>query len=827
MKIDGGQDMKKSVIFLFPAILSVLATGCGELEPEIPMLPAEEPEVLVHKSFLAETAETRTTLDGVDVLFAEGESISIYDGTANREFKADEAGRSVSFSGEVSSTATEFYALSPYSASAGFLRDGESMTVSTVLASEQAAVPGTFAASANISAAKSTSEDVFSLQNVLSVAKFTLASANLGGHEIVSVELTSDHPLAGDVVVTYGDAVTAAAGVQAVNTVKLAKGDGSALSDGVYYMTLLPNEGGRITLTFTASDGFTATRTATLKSAFEAGTIKNLGTVKGLDWEAPKYYFVPVSTVTEGTYMIVSDNNGALLAAKPVVPASGNTYGYPQALNVTDKLDNNGFLVVDDLDAAFEFTATGSGYTIRQSDGKYWYQSGNYTSISIDDAVSGNSYYDIIPQADGTFKILSKTVNRYLQYSTSYKTFGSYNTVSGIAPALYRLVNPDEVEASVMLTTLDATGVTGTSAVLNAVYTGLFPLNAVEVGFQYGTSATALDLTVYDGSTFTTSSGSITAEVSSLSEHTTYYYRVTMQVYDPASGTYKEFIGETLSFTTGGNEPVSDWKGWLELPANTLVADNYLYDEQWVGDARNYTISYDKSMFTSMWVAYPLYSATMGSSPRPTNWSYNGHIPEEYQINILKKSYGISWTASYGNELYARGHQIPNADRNVDSDWQDQTFLATNCTPQIQNRFNGSIWGSLEDAVRTAANGTDTVYVVTGPVFRKVGGSEEIEWIQPQNDTKECPVPNYYWKALLKVKRSGRTVTSASAIGFWFEHRAYEPKDSYANYIVSIDQIEAWTGLDLFTNLPGDDTSGLEKDVESVAGLTWNAFLQF
>lgn len=815
----------KKFAFLCLSLALALAAGCSQMEQDLPAIPAEEEEILVSKSFQAGVAETRTSLDGVKVLFAKDESISIWDGSGNREYKADEAGANVSFSGEVSASATEFFALSPYSASTMFSRSGSTVTAQTTLSSSQEAVPGTFADGLNISAAKSNDEDAFSLENVLSVAKFTLSSANLSGHQIASVELTGSYPLAGDVLVTYGETATAAAGTHTVNTVTLAHADGAALIDGTYYLTLLPNAGGQITLKFTATDGYTATKTATLKSAFEAGSIKNLGTVKGLNWEAPKYYFMPVSEVSEGTYLIVAENEGSLLAAKAVMPSLGNSYGYLKTTDVTEAVDHNGFIMVDNLEDAFVYAKGGeTTYTIQQLyDNKYWFQSGNYTSISIADDVSDNSYYTVTRNEDGTFKLLNNTTKRYLQYSTSHGTFGSYTNQSGIVPTLYRLVSdPEAVMSQVTLTTQEATGVTSSSAVLNADYAGMFPVNAVNVGFYYGTSPSELNQTVYDNDSFTASNGSLTVEIASLSEETTYYYRATMQVWDPASKTYKEYLGEIKSFTTLSLIPASKWKGWLELPANTLTADNYIYDEQKVGTARNYTMSYDISTYAAMWVAYPLYSSTMGSTSRPSNWSYNGHFSIDYQVNITKNSYGVEWTESYGNELYARGHQIPNADRNVNSSWQNQTFLVTNSTPQIQNRFNGSIWANLEEAVRTIASATDTVYVVTGPVFRKIGGHETIKTISPQLDpNKNVPVPNYYWKALLKVKWSGKTVTSASAIGFWYEHKSYVNNEKYddSKFVVSVNDIEDWTGLDLFANLPGDKDSGIEKTVQENTNL--------
>jgi len=830
--------MKKITLFLVPTAMAFMAAGCSvvELEPVQNEEPVQE-EILIHKSFLAGTAETRTTLDGKKVLFSKGEAISIFDGSGNRMFTADEAGSNVSFSGEVSSTATEFYAMSPYSESTVFTKSGSTVSAKTTLPSVQEATPSSFEDGVNISAAKASSSDSFSLENVLSIAKFTLSSANLGGHQIASVEITSTYPLAGDVVVTYGETSSTAAGTNTVKKVALSHADGTVLADGTYYIALLPNAGGEISLKFTDSEGATAIKTATLKSAFEAGSIKNLGTVKGLTWENPKYYFMPVSEVSEGTYLIVSNNSGALLATKGVVPNAGNTYGYPKAEDVTSKLDNHGFIVLDDLTDAFEFANSNNGYTICQlSDEKFWYQYSNqYTSISISDDITNNSYYSITPNPDGTFKIQSKTVSKYLQYSTSYKTFGSYDTATGIVPTLYKLVEDiSTIESVVTLTTQDAVGISSSSAVLTASYSDLFPVNPQNVGFYYGTSMTNLDQEVYVNTALSTSSGSFTASISSLAESTTYYYRATMMVWDPASNEYKEFLGEIKSFTTTEAATSTGWKGWLELPANTLTSDNIIYDEQWVESERNYTMSYDILNYAAMWVAYPLYSGTMGSTSRPGKWSWNGHFASDYQIDIRTNSYGVKWTESYGEELYARGHQIPNADRNINSSWQNQTFLVTNSTPQIQNRFNGTIWQKLEEAVRGAVQVNDTLYVVTGPVFRKQGGSESIKYINPQNDPdKSIPIANYYWKVILKVKRTDQVVTGAMAIGFWFEHKSYVNGETFDQgegdgktpFMCSVDTIEQWTGLDLFTNLPGDNDSGIEKEAESNA--SWKAFLNY
>ena len=227
------------------------------------------------------------------------------------------------------------------------------------------------------------------------------------------------------------------------------------------------------------------------------------------------------------------------------------------------------------------------------------------------------------------------------------------------------------------------------------------------------------------------------------------------------------------------------------------------------GSARNYSYLFDKSMYTTMWTAYPLYSSTIGGSAS-ASWKPNPNLQESQQINI--------WSGSYGVEDYSRGHLVPDASRDGNSEMLKQAYYATNQVPQIQNSFNGGIWSNLEGAVRTVAK-SDTVYVVTGVAFKKVGGSESVKYIQPKNDTKQCPVPNYFYKVVMKVKRSGSTITSASTVGFWLEHKTYS--DSYTNYAVSVDQIEQWTGMDFFVNLPDN----VEATAETNSN--WSTFQGF
>lgn len=353
-----------------------------------------------------------------------------------------------------------------------------------------------------------------------------------------------------------------------------------------------------------------------------------------------------------------------------------------------------------------------------------------------------------------------------------------------------------------------ASEITSSGALIAASYSGA-NAQPYEARIEYGTSASSLTNTAYynDG-VLSAPSGNYSVTLSSLAPNTTYYYKAVIQV-----GT-KDFEGSVKSFKTA-EQPSYTASGWLELPAITGNEDYVGTFKS--GSKRNYTYNYDYDTYTSLWVAYPLYSSTM-SGGRSGNWARNPEISTDKQINVWSGSYGVNLgsttTEGYtttGKNYYARGHQIPDGDRNNESTMQDQTYYATNSTPQIQNKFNGGIWNKLESAVRTIASKTDTVYVVTGAAFRKVGGSETIVKITPAHDSKQVPVPNYYWKVLLKVKRTaGGNITSASAVGVWIDHREHD--DAYTDYVVSVDKIEEYTGFDFFATLPSALQTAAEQN---------------
>ena len=244
----------------------------------------------------------------------------------------------------------------------------------------------------------------------------------------------------------------------------------------------------------------------------------------------------------------------------------------------------------------------------------------------------------------------------------------------------------------------------------------------------------------------------------------------------------------------------------------TEVGTNQVVKTVSADGVRNYTHMYDADKMVSLWTAYPLNSSYMGSLSRPSSWSFHPDIDQTKQANLTSHS--------YSGDVYSRGHMIPNGSRNGIKELQKQTFYVTNSVPQRQNKFNGTIWNALENAIQGIA-ASEEVYVVTGVAFNKVGESKSIEYISPADDSSQkCAIPNYFYKVVLKVNKSGNTINSASTIGFWLVHQDYSGQD-YTAYAVSVDQIEKWTGMDFFVNLP----DGVESTAET--NTSWTSFQNF
>lgn len=272
----------------------------------------------------------------------------------------------------------------------------------------------------------------------------------------------------------------------------------------------------------------------------------------------------------------------------------------------------------------------------------------------------------------------------------------------------------------------------------------------------------------------------------------------------------------SLSFTQHSyDNSIAFSREWAELPVCKNEKD-YIFNTHYgtlglKNDARNYSYCFDPSVRASLWVAYPLHSSHMTGDGNRNNsdFGYDPTVSSSVQAN-LNRSY---------NGWYDRGHQLPAADRKCSQQMMDQTFYATNMTPQ-QSQFNQNKWGVLEGRVRGMVC-SDTLYVVTGAYFKGQHDSS-IDSATTDHSGNTCPTATFYYKALLRTKK-GNTgkrideITEANqlrAIAIWMRHEnSGNDTTISAEECISIEELEEITGFSFFPMI--DDA--IEAEVKRTA----------
>lgn len=296
----------------------------------------------------------------------------------------------------------------------------------------------------------------------------------------------------------------------------------------------------------------------------------------------------------------------------------------------------------------------------------------------------------------------------------------------------------------------------------------------------------------------------------------------TLTVTNPGgSATVRFTQNKKKSSAGGGDGPqgYGDAKAkvrWLELP-QTDVSDPYeffTHDMEVLSKkTRNYSFYWDYDNLVAKWVAYPLCGWNIGSSVKRTDaWDLDPLLPTDLQP-VLYKAYGD------GNAgWHARGHQIASADRLTSYSSNSMTFYFTNMTPQINDRFNASVWATLEGMVRNWAYKSDTLYVVTGCV------PEGSSLYCTDNYGKKVTVPVAYFKAVLRYQKTS-TIGYSGFMGcaFYMEHKEYSGSAVSKSMSMSVADLEKKLGYGLFVNLSDkvDEATVRKIKEENPSTVSW------
>ena len=206
---------------------------------------------------------------------------------------------------------------------------------------------------------------------------------------------------------------------------------------------------------------------------------------------------------------------------------------------------------------------------------------------------------------------------------------------------------------------------------------------------------------------------------------------------------------------------------------------------------RFYQLSYSNKHEQAEWVYYKLNKIMIdGEAERSDKFLADPAIKNETPVSD-----------DYTNSGFDRGHLLPAADMKINDKAMQETFYMSNVSPQRPG-FNRKIWKNLEKKIRDFVKEKGPLYIITGPVLEK--GLATIK--------KEISIPEYYYKIVIK-----KYAHNIETIAFLMPNA--ESKKELKDYIVSIDEIESITGLDLMKNL--DDN--LEQELEgNLVNGKWN-----
>ena len=197
-----------------------------------------------------------------------------------------------------------------------------------------------------------------------------------------------------------------------------------------------------------------------------------------------------------------------------------------------------------------------------------------------------------------------------------------------------------------------------------------------------------------------------------------------------------------------------------------------------------FTLSYNEDFEQASWVAYELTADELIKRvKRSDNFKKDGKV-----------STGSALPSDYAKSGYDRGHLAPAADLSWSQVTMKESFFMSNMSPQKPG-FNRGIWKKLEGYVRQWASDNGSIYVVTGGVLKDID-----QYI----GTSNVGVPKYYYKVILDY-----TGPEKKGIGFILPNQSSSKKLQLS--AVSIDEVEALTGIDFFHTLPDSEELLLES----------------
>ncbi|HEY0404559.1 MAG TPA: DNA/RNA non-specific endonuclease [Pyrinomonadaceae bacterium] len=265
----------------------------------------------------------------------------------------------------------------------------------------------------------------------------------------------------------------------------------------------------------------------------------------------------------------------------------------------------------------------------------------------------------------------------------------------------------------------------------------------------------------------------------------------------PIASTYKTF-GSSDGLTTPPPPPPPLTDNHLAMgnPSNAVADVNF--PTNYLMDKPQYALSYHRDKGEPNWVSWHLDSSWLGSAPRQNDYRADPAVPAGW--------YQVQGT-DYSGSGYDRGHMCPSGDRTRSVPDNSATFLMTNFIPQASANNQGP-WNDLEIYCRSLVSQGNELYIIDG-------GAGSLGTIT----NGHVNIPAQTWKVIIVLPAASgddaaRVTTSTRTIAVIMPNTSAVNPDWRASR-VSVDQVEALTGYDFFSNVNVSTQAVIESVVDN------------
>jgi DNA/RNA endonuclease G (NUC1) len=228
--------------------------------------------------------------------------------------------------------------------------------------------------------------------------------------------------------------------------------------------------------------------------------------------------------------------------------------------------------------------------------------------------------------------------------------------------------------------------------------------------------------------------------------------------------------------------------------ADVNTPNNYLLAKP------QFVASYNRDRLIPNWTSWHLDSSWLGGTNRTDDFAPDNSLPQGW--------YRVG-DGDYSGSGFNRGHMTPSGDRTSSVPDNQATFLMTNMIPQSDDNNQGP-WEKLESYSRSQVGGGNELYIISGGHGDGgVGDNGPRTTIGPG-----IAVPALTWKVIVVLPVGdndvSRVTTQTRTIAVIMPNGQGIRNDSWQKYLVSVDQVEALTGYDFFSNVPEEIQSVIE-----------------